>query len=352
MTLDRVTAFRDLAAFLRSERIPSCVLHGIDPESGVLGRDLDLYISDSRHAFLAAVQFSEILRRHGVRWVALMHPVWGPRCIGILEFDLSYWELHIVTRVSMACVDFGELFPIGGREGPHGFNFDPTLWFVKAVLQKYSNSFARGRPVWTRFPSDTFALAHKTEIENEFQKRWRHGAKFVSAVLGPGTDANLRTCRRGLFALMSWYCLAHPWKAARAAARWLYRKGNAYKCPTVPVIGIDTTMESSALRECLAEKLGHVFTDIVVADRPMPWRTRKWLQTRQSLLVLRCDERRNNQRAIDCLVSFSSSDQAGIDAGVAAILDCVVQYNRSWPALYEAMSLRHGKNTAAVAAGK
>jgi hypothetical protein len=251
----------------------------------------------------------------------------------------------------MACVDFGELFTAGGREGAYGFNFDPSLWFIKAVLQKYSNDIARGRPVWTRVPSDRYAMAHQAEIESEFQKRWCNGAEFVCAVLGPDTDANLRARRKGLFTLISMYCLAHPWRAARAVARWLYRKVSVYKCPTVPIVGIDTTMESSVLRQCLAEKIGHVFTKIVVAEHPMRWRDRKWAQAKQSLLLFRNDERGKIQGPIDYRISIPSLDQAAIDAGVVAILDCVVQYNQHWLASYETRSMRHNRNTGTVAAG-
>jgi hypothetical protein len=189
-------------------------------------------------------------------------------------------------------------------------------------------------------------LTHQAEIEDEFQKMWSNGAEFVSAGLGPDTDANLRGRRKGLFTLMAKNCLARPMNAARAVSLWLYRKGNAYCCPTVPVIGIDTGMESSALRDCLLEKLGCVFQRIIVTDRPMGWQIRRSMQNRQNLLVFRRDGRRENQREIDKWISIPASNREAIDAGVAAILDCVVQYNDSWSALYLARSAQDNNRPA------
>jgi hypothetical protein len=345
LTSDRVIAFRELAAFLCAEKIPSCVLHGIDPESGALGRDLDLYIPDSRQAYRAAVRFSEILRQRGVRWISLMHPMWGPRCIGIQESDLSYCELHVMSRINMACIDFGGLFPIRGTKGPLDYDFDPSLWFIKAVLQKYSSSFAHCRPAWTRVPCDAYALAHKTEIGNEFQSRWRNGAEFVSAALGPDTDANLRTRRKGLYAILAENCLAHPGNAARAVVRWLHLKEGVYRCASVPFFGIDTTMESSALRDLLLEKLGHVFVEIVAADQSMPRHTIRRLQARQCLIVSRCNRRQENPGNIDNWITISADNPEEIDAGVAAILDAVVQYSERWNTIYRIRALDDKKGT-------
>jgi hypothetical protein len=340
LSIDKGTLFRELAAYLREEGMSSCVLHGIDPESGAIGRDLDLYLPNPRQAFRAAVYFSQLLAQRGVRWVSLMHPIWGPRCIGIQDPGFSYCELHLITRVSMGCIDFGELFPVAGREGPHGFTFDPSLWFIKAVLQKYSSLFAHSRPVWTRVPRDSYTLAHKTEIENEFQRRFYNGAEFVSAALGPDTDANLLARRRGLYALLSNYCLAHPANAICSLTRWLHRRAIVLGSPTVPVMGIDTTMDSSMLGQSLVERLGQVFTEIVVADHPLSWPAQRRLQARQSLLVYRRDERGETPGLVDCWISIPAVDGSGIDGGAAAILDHLVQYNRRWSARYEAKALR------------
>lgn len=345
LTSDRVSAFRELAAFLRREKILSCVLHGIDPESGVLGRDLDLYIPDSQQAYRAAVRFSEILRQRGVRWVALMHPIWGPRCIAIQESDLSYCELHVISKINMACIDFGGLFPIRGTKGPLGYDFDPSLWFIKAVLQKYSSSFAHCRPALTRVPCDAYALARKTEIGNEFQSRWRNGAEFVSAALGPDTDANLRTRRKGLYAILAENCLAHPGNAARAVVRWLHLKESVYRCASVPFFGIDTTMESSALRDLLLEKLGHVFVEIVVADQSMSRHAIRRLQARQFLIVLRRNQGQGKPESIDNWITISADYPEEIDAGVAAILDAVVQYSERWNTIYRIRALDDKKRT-------
>jgi hypothetical protein len=319
------------------------VLHGVDINSGELGRDLDLYIPNPKQAFCAAVHFSEILRQHGARWVSLMHPIWGPRCIGIRESDLTYWELHIITRINMGCIDFGELFPIKGEIGEHGFNFDPTLWFIKSVLQKYTTDFIHSRAAWNRISRDKYALAHKTKIANEFQKRWSDGDNFVSAVLGLDTDANLRARRKGLLGLMSGNCITHPMNAARAVARWLYRKGAVYNCSAVPAFGIDTTMESSALRDFLTEKLGHVFMEIAVSDQPLPWHIRKKLQARQCLTVFKRNERLSDPDYIDNWIAISSAKREEIDVVIAAILDSVVKYNERWSAFYRKRSLRNSE---------
>lgn len=332
--MEKAIVFRNLATYLRSEKIQSCVLHGIDPVSGEFGRDLDLYIPDSRQAYRAAIYFSELLRKKRVRWVSLMHPFWGPRCIGIQEDDLSYCELHVISKINMACIDFGKLFPVRGTEGPHGFNYDPSLWFIKAVLQKFSSCFAHCDPVWARISKDSFVLAHKVEIEEEFQKRWRNGARLVSAILAPDTDASLRMRRRELYALMSWHCLMYPRNAARGAFRWLYRKKSAGRCKSVPVFGIATAMEASALRDLLIERLGHVFVEIAVTDQAIPGRIRRRLQAAQSLIVLQLDKRQHHTEDIDNWIPDFATNSEGTDAGVAAILDAVVQYNERWSALY------------------
>jgi hypothetical protein len=325
-----------MADYLRSEKISSCVLHGIDPNSGVLGRDLDLHIPDLQQAFRAAVHFSEILRSHGVRWISLMHPIWGPRCIGIQEPDLAYWELHVIPKAALAWVDFGNLFPIKAREGPYGFNFDPCFWFIKTVLQKHSRSILRRSPLWTAFPRDLYIMANQAEIESEFQRSWRNGAEFIAAVLGPDTDANLRERQSGIISLMSTYFLSHPWNAARNTSQWLFRKADVYKCPTVPIIGIDTTMESSVLQDCLKEKFKHAFIRVVVADRPMAWHIRRMMQDGQKLLVFRRDAQQKSQDNVDNWISIPTSNQEDVDSGAVAILDCVVQYNERWRHLYPA----------------
>jgi hypothetical protein len=340
---DKAIVFRDLAAYLRSEKIQSCVLHGIDPVSGEFGRDLDLYIPDSRQAYRVAIYFSELLRKQRVRWVSLMHPFWGPRCIGIQEGDLSYYELHVISKISTACIDYGELFPIRGTEGPHGFNFDPSLWFIKAVLQKFSSCFAHCDPVWARISKDTFVLAHKVEIEKEFQKRWKNGARLVSAILAPDTDASLRMRRRELYAMMSWHCLMHPRNAACGAFRWLYRKRSAGRCKSVPIFGIGTAMEASALRDLLIKRLGHVFVESAVTDHAIPGHVRRRLQAAQSLVVLQRDKRQRHAEYIDYWIPDFAANPEEIGVGVAAILDAVVQYNERWSALYRIRTSGSGK---------
>jgi len=347
LTVDRATPFREMADFLRSENISSCVLHGIDPNTGVLGRDLDIHIPDPQQAFRAAVHFSEILRSYGVRWISLMHPIWGPRCIGVQESDLTYWELHTIPRINLACIDFRKLFPVRGKEGPLGFIFDPTLYFLKVVMQKHSKSFIQRRRIWTSFTRDAYIMANKTEIEREFQAKWSNGAEFVAAALGPDTDANLQVRQMGMISLTSSYCISHPWNAARASARWLYRKADVYKCPTLPVIGIDTTIETAALRDCLIEKLGRVFIRIIVADQPMAWHIRRRMQDGQNLLIFRRDQRRKRQAGIDRWISIPTSNREDIDTGVAAILDCIIQYNKHWSSLYPAVLQSSANRTTA-----
>lgn len=340
LPITREAPFSELAAFLNAESISSSVLHGIDPQTGDLGRDLDLYVPSRRQAYLVADRFSEILQQRGVKWIALMHPIWGPRCIAIQESDLAYWELHAVTRISIGCIDFGGLFPIRAEKGSRGFNFDPCLWFIKTVLLKYSQDFIHCRPAWDRIARDSYVLVHKEEIMNEFQKRWSGGASFVAAALGPDTEANLRARRKGLLGLMVGNCLAHPANALGATAHWLYRKATMYASATVPVMGIHTSMTSLDLRACLEEKLGRAFLKVVVTDRPIPWRTRKSLQARQYLIVVRSDKQGKRQGGTDCWVSIPTSSRQDIEDGISAILDCVVQYNRRWSVLYRSKSSR------------
>ena len=336
MTVDRATPFREMADFLRLENISSCVLHGIDPNSGAFGRDLDIHIPDPQQAFRAAVHFSDILQSHGVRWISLMHPIWGPRCIGIQESDFAYWEFHAIPKVTLACVDFGALFPIKAQEGPFGFSFNPSLWFIKAVLQKHSRSLLRRIPIWTAFSRDLYVMANKAVIECEFQKKWRHGAEFIGAVLGPDTDANMQKRQIGIISLMSGYCFSHPWIAARTTARWLYRKADVYRCPTVPIIGIDTTIESSTLQDCLKDKFKRAFVRVLVVDHSMAWYIRRRMQGGQNLLVFQRDARRKCQGNVDKWISIPTSNREDVNSGVAAILDSIVQYNERWSHLYPA----------------
>lgn len=277
-----------------------------------------------------------------------MHPFWGPRCIGVRESDLGYWELHVVNRITTACIDFGELFPVKGTEGPHGFAFNSSLWFIKAVLQKFASNFAHCQPVWTQRPRDSYVMNHKSEIEREFQIRWRNGAALVSAVLGPDTDANLLTRRKEFHTLMAGHCLTHPENALQTAARWFYRKVRARSCASVPVFGIETTMQPEVLQNLLVEKLGHVFVEILVFDRVMSHHALSCLQSRQFLIAFCCDQKREDQKGIDQWISISAAHPEELHAGVIAILDTVVQYNARWSAQYRARALDGQKQTAPV----
>jgi hypothetical protein len=328
--------FRELANFLRAENIPSCVLHGIDPVSGELGRDLDLYVPDQNDAYRTALFFADVLKRSGVRWISLMHPIWGPRCIGIQEQDLSYWELHIMTYVSVACVDFGTMFPMLGSSGAYGFNFNPSLWFIKDVIYKQGRKFARRDPAWTDAPPHSYNLAHQREIETEFQKRWRNGAKFVSAALGPDTPNNLRARQRELFVLMADQCLRRPFSTAATIHRWLGRKLAVLKNASVPVISVDTPMESCDLHQCLLERLGHAFQPIVVMEKPLPHATGRRLQSHQSLLIFNRRRTGNVQPDVENnLISIPSSAERDIEAAVAAILDRIIEFNSHWAGRYQ-----------------
>jgi hypothetical protein len=238
-----------------------------------------------------------------------------------------------------ARIDFADLIPIAGREGAYGFNFNPSFWFIKQVLQKYLKDFLCGRKVWTSHACDPYMLASKDEIGEQFQKIWSHGEAFVLAALGPDTDANLCTRQEGTLSLMARYYLNHPLNAPRAVGRWLYRKGYMYKSPTVPVFGIDTASDSSTLQRYLAERLRHVFTRVVVADLPVKWRTRCFMQATQSLLILRHAKGHKKDYPVDSWISVPSVDQIDLEICVAEILDNIVRYNGNNVGLYETMSM-------------
>jgi len=346
LTPEQGLAFRDIAAYLRSQNIPAPVLHGVNAITGELGRDVDLFIPDHRQAYRVALQFAEILRQHGAKWVTLTHPFRGPRAIGVRERDLCYWELHMFTRMQMRCIAFEKLFPAKGVEGPLGFNFDPSWWFIKAVLFKYLNEFAQGLPVWSQVPAAVakdrqgFPLAHKEQIESEFQQKWRGGAEFVAAVLGPDTDDNLRTRRKGLFALKASNCLLRPVNAAIATATGAFRRAEIYASPTVPVYGIDTPIESPALKELLTERFYAAFNRrFIVADAPVDWRLQRWMQAMQSMVMYRREGSKKNQKQVDVWISIPTSDPKDVDAGLAAILDGILPYNARWEAVYRQRSL-------------
>lgn len=339
MIADRTTPFRELADFLRTERIPSCVLHGIDPVSGKLGRDLDLYVPDERNAYRAALFFADVLKRTGVRWVALMHPIWGPRCIGIQEQDFGYWELHVVTYVSVGCIDFGTMIPISGGSGPYGFNFNPSLWFIKDVIYRQGRKFARREPAWTDTAPHSYNLAHQGAIEAEFQKRWRNGARFVAAALGEDSAGRLRARQRELFALIADQCLRRSLSTTLTIRRWLGRKLAAFRSATVPVIKVDTPMVSCDLQRCLVERLGHVLLPIVVRGKTLPFTTRQRLQSRQALLIFNRRRAGNAQPDIENdWISIPSSAERDIDAAVAAILDRIMAFNAHWTDRYQERS--------------
>lgn len=334
MIADRARPFRELADFLRTENIPACVLHGIDPVSGELGRDVDLYVPDEHDAYRTALFFANVLRRSGVRWIALMHPIWGPRCIGIQDQDLNYWELHVVTYVSMGFADFGTMFLMPGNPGAYGFNFNPSLWFIKDVICKHGRRFARREPAWTDTIPHGYNLAHQREIEMEFQKIWRNGAEFVAAALGKDTPNDLRTRQRGLFALMVEQCVRRPVSTASTFHRWLGRKLAVHVSASVPVIGVDTPMKSLELHECLSKRLGHSFRPIVVAEKPLPHAFGKKLQSRQALLILKRTGKVQPVIETDW-ISIPSSAECDIETAVALILDRIIEFNSHWTNRYQ-----------------
>ncbi len=264
-----------------------------------------------------------------------MHPIWGPRCIGIQEQDYCYWELHVLTHVSVAWVDFGTTFAATGIAGPNGFNFNPCLWFVKDVIYKQARKFARRHPVWVDSHPHSYNLVHRREIESQFQERWRNGAKFVSAALDPDTANTLRARQRELFVLFAGQCLRRPVSTAQSTWRWLGRKLAALRSASVPVIEVDTPMESRELRQCLLEKLGHAFQPIEVAERPLPIAVRISLQARQSLLIV---YRKRTEKAPPAVSNYRIPiprlAEQDIAAAVAAILDRIFDFNSEWAARY------------------
>ena len=110
-----------------------------------------------------------------------MHPIWGPRCIGIQKQDLSYWELHLMTYVSVACVDFGTMFPMLGSSGPYESELQSqSLVHQGRDLQAGAQGCTAGSGMDRYSSAQLQPCADEDEIETEFQKRWSNGAKFVS----------------------------------------------------------------------------------------------------------------------------------------------------------------------------
>ncbi|MGA7340508.1 MAG: hypothetical protein WBE72_13505 [Terracidiphilus sp.] len=327
--------FRELAAHLKETGTRSSVLHGIDPITGNVGRDLDLYIPDRAAAAGTALAFADILKRNGFHWVTLADPVWGHRCVGVTQPEYFYCELHILSTLRHGPLDFGSLFELSGQEEALGLVFDPAFWFAKSCFTKYSTQVMQLKPIWEGREIDPFSLSHREEIERRFGACGKAGQEFVRLALSADSHPILVARKRALRAVLWRHCAAHPMQAADAAEDWLVHKISRYFSPCVPAFCLLTSQPPEKIQSQLEEKLEGIFLEIWVGSGKLGALERRRLLGRQSLLVHSSSDARHKCGSDLALNAGSGmEDDIDIDKLCREILDAFVDFNRRWKSDY------------------
>lgn len=320
-----------LAKFAVREGIRCYPLSGIDPETGAIGRDLDLWVY-SREAGARLMEFfGRESRSGGYRWVVSMNPIWGPRCIAVDGDDFHYVELHLIERVSTRALVPGPVDPDQCIAGALGFRYSPWLMFFKQVLVRQFDAMIANRPIWSDAGATReYFRDHRDSIERHLGLYRRVQPQFMSALLADDDSPDAARRRIGLLGFAVFQAVRYPLASVGALARSLARKLLMYWAPCVPVVEVLGVPDAVDLRADLAGLLGGIFPVISVVDEPPNWAQRRRHQARQHLLVFAPRGAEAFASWADVRIRWDEKTDNRLVRLCHAVMDGVADMNSKW----------------------
>ncbi len=321
----------ELATLMDAHATSHSVLNGVDPVTGLVGRDVDMYVPDRADAFGVAVRMRDLLTQHGYVWVTLPHPIWGPRCVGVSGDMLDYVELHLFPRLALGPIDAGRLFPLLPERGALGFSYDPALMLFKQVIMKHNRAILRGSPIWTHSAPSRFLADRGAALGDRYQQVMPHGAEFVAALLSADTETRYDQRRRGLIRLLARGATRSTVSALRMMSASGSKRIVRFSAVSGPYLTVrNCRLPAPQLSDALQERVGRIFLSIHVTDRPLPPPARRWIQSRQGLIVQITDQDRSDLNHPGTVILGETSDPgAAVDAIARAALNEFVRLGQA-----------------------
>lgn len=322
----------DLARFINDEEIQCIILNGIDPDSGVVGRDLDVYVPQKKERTQLSSFLHQLADRYGARWIIHMNPIWGDRCVAIWEKDYFCFELHIISPVKLGPIVATDIFSANGKIGAYGFRFSPGLLLFKQIINKKVRAILAGRPIWEECCPGKFLLSCRGYYLHDRKALLCNNEKFIKVLLGEDNDENRKQRRYGLLFMILHYMITHPMNAISSQTKSIFRKLAAYWSPCAPVVILTTNLSVSQLQEALKQRLGDVFPKIMVSQSKHSWVFRRKMQFRQQLFVfVSCDPSESRLNGDVKLDTTSLSTLAKeLELICSSIMDGMVDLNAKW----------------------
>jgi hypothetical protein len=319
----------ELAGFINDKNIQCIVMNGIDPDSGEVGRDLDVYVPKNDECAELASYFQRLALKYGARWIIQMHPIWGDRTVAVWEEDYFYFELHIVSSVNLGPVVATDILPAKGSTGPYGFIFSPWLSLFKQVINKNSRAILAGRRIWEVSSPGKFILSCPDFCQNGSGPLSLRNERFINALLGEDNDENIIERRSGLLSVVLHSLLSHPLHAVDSQVRSIYRKFATYFSPCAPVVMLHTNSSVLKLQKSLEDRIGGIFPRILVSESMNSWAFRRKMQSHQQLFVFVSRDAKGKQLNADLkLDTISSSDE--VDIISSSVMDAMLDVNNKW----------------------
>lgn len=322
----------ELAKFIQKQQMQCFVLNGVDPELSIVGRDLDIYMPNRHEGLRLLVFFRALLKKYGARWIAILPPIWGYRCVGVWEGEYEYFELHIVNSVSIGPLAVSDIFPHVGERRAYGFQFSAWFCLFKQVVMKHVHHILSMKPIWNERTPGKYLFPQQRYYESELVKFLSLRTRFVAVLLGPDNAENLRLRRHALVSLIIRYYLYHPLRAIQLELLSLSKKLSAYAMPCVPAVALFTNFSTAELQNALEDNVSRIFPKIIVSQNKQSWLIRKKLQSRQCLFVYILEEPTKKDLVLNLVLDTRglSSKKKELEVICCSILDKVVSMNEKW----------------------
>lgn len=322
----------ELARFIQGQHIQCLIVNGVNPDTGEVGRDLDVYVRRQGERVCLVRYFYELLFKYGAKWVVVMDPIWGVRCIGVWENDYSYFELHILTSFRLGPVDAMKVCSSAARTGAYGLLFPPGLLLFKQVINRNVKSIFAGKPIWQKHSPGNFLLSCRNCRPRGVGINIFRFEKFVAALLGEDSLYNKRLRKRGLLAFIFAYIITHPISAFSSQLRSFFRKISIFFSPCVPVVALISSFTVEELQSALGDRLGAIFPTIIVSQRKHNFFFRRKLQAHQKLLILMMEGTEKESANVDILIDTRGllTKKEELKVICDSIMNGMVKLNAKW----------------------
>lgn len=286
--------YEGLATYANIESIDYCVLNGYDPEKESFGRDLDVYVPNHQDSIKLLSFFKKTLEKNDVKWIMMMDPIWGMRCVGITK-DFKNIEFHIFNSVFVTFFKVSKAFKLNAKSyGNVNLKLDPLYMLFKSVLIKKNREILKLKNLWRNEKPSKFLEGKKQYLGDLI------GQDFINLLLQEDLNKKDLKQLRKFFILFLFKSFLLPISSFIQIFRSFYiKKIKTFNSPCVPkfIIFENNFPNSELFKNSLEDKLKEVFKKVHVEttkNNKLSSYKIKYIQSIQTLYILISETKNKN----------------------------------------------------------